>query len=211
MIYVHGLYRSGTNYVRQLLVENVAEPVREDSNYNVHYRRKRRPENSKYVVVYKTFDQWLDSIARICYDLEAYEDVLYEEDHTPFPSNSAIPKNPHKTWPVVLSAEKLLDVYVEWCKHWKELDQKFWLFNDILRDPHGFLKETGFELKPHPPTVKFNEVQSSKPVTDRLHKQYVEGSPRLFNTHESLVQNLHEAISLKSIFLPPQPGLLSEV
>jgi len=122
-IAVHGLYRSGTNYFRSLLKANLQPDWRvlEIHEYNTHRNNLWGVEADVRLVVYKSIFQWIDSLARVCYDLPVYEDVLYDfevGDH-PIRSRIGIPITGERLEYVHLSTRKLVNLYRNWWDYWE--------------------------------------------------------------------------------------------
>jgi len=170
-ISVHGLYRSGTNYIRTLIKSNSPIKVLDKNEYNPHNIRQPNIQSRK-ILVYKTKDEWLESIARRCYDLEAYRNVYWEEGHTKFVSYAGVANETfdgkHLT---VLSKEKLESLYENYIHY--AIDFEKFLYNDILKDPKSFLINLNIPLN-DTLTLHFDKVESSdKRSVDDLHNRYL--------------------------------------
>ena len=170
MISVHGLYRSGTNYVTRLLKENTSLRVLNKEEYNVHelHQPSCKPE-TRQIVVYKTLDSWLKSISRRGYDLECYHDVLWEENHTPLKSWAGVPITFEGKHEVILSVEKLTKLYK---KYIENIQGEKFLYNNIINDPEKFLKELNIPLNDKL-ILEFDQVESSDNIIFRdLKEEY---------------------------------------
>jgi len=175
MITVHGLYRSGTNYTRTLLTTNTSTKVLPSHEYAPHSKHRRWCGNSRKILVYKDFDVWMESIERRCYDLEVYEDVLWEPGHAKLESWAGVPNEKfsgkHK---VLLSVEKLTKLYQDFHEFWE--DTLHYNYVDILKDPEGFLRSLNIPLNDEL-ILAFDQVKSSEPVTQsELVDRYLHGT-----------------------------------
>lgn len=171
MITVHGLYRSGTNYTRKLIKENTTLHVPSREEYSVHtIQNWNKRLNARRIVVYKHLDQWIESIARRCYDLQAYHDVLWEPTHTPITSMAGVAdENFSGRHEVTLSLEKLHDLYH---RYMNNIEGEKYLYNEILVNPENFLKNLNIPLKDEL-ILHFDKVDSSdKIVISELFRRY---------------------------------------
>lgn len=165
-ITVHGLYRSGTNYVRTLISSNTHLNVLHKNLYNVHqYTDYIYHMKNKKILVYKELNQWLKSIERRCYDLECYEDVTWQTGHTPLESFAGVAdenfSGKHKT---ILSVEKLKKLYFNYMNNMYVCEK--YLYNDILKDPEKFLISLNIPLNKEL-ILKFDKVDSSDKIDSK--------------------------------------------
>ena len=166
MISVHGLYRSGTNYTRKLIEENTTLYVFHKNEYHVHtiYNFDKNL-NSRRIVVYKHLNQWIESISRRCYDLQAYQDVSWEPNHTPIKSIAGVADdNFSGQHDVTLSLEKLHSLYHLYMEN---VEGEKFLYNDILKEPEKFLLNLNIPLK-NELKLHFTKVDSSDSVDKKV-------------------------------------------
>ena len=126
--------------------------------------------NARRIVVYKKLDQWIESIGRRCYDLQAYHDVLWEPIHTPLKSIAGVAdENFSGQHEVILSLEKLHNLYYLYMDN---IEGEKFLYNDILADPESFLKGLNIPLNDDL-VLQFDKVDSSDPITaTELNRRY---------------------------------------
>jgi hypothetical protein len=192
-IAVHGLYRSGTNYLRWLLNTNTNHKILDIDEYNPHFIDKDGVEADYRICIYKSLHQWLDSISRKCYDLECYEDVSWEEGHTKLVSNCGVP-NSNITHRTILSLEKLIGLYKLWFDYWMKQDVIWCNYNELYLNPEFFL--TKFETNN---TKKYytSTVHSSEDIDhDRLKLQY-NNRITCYELEQSVLMELNRIVSTR--------------
>lgn len=177
-ILVIGLYRTGTNYLQQLIEDNLDVIPLSINLKTGHIPNKHAPvEKQLYhyhddltiVMVYKNPYKWVDSLVRQSYDLVTEYEVSYETNHTPIYIAYDNPANEFINRPKVkVSLEKLCSLYNTFFDFWEtrihNYEHDVIYHGELIKNPKAYIDHI---------TNKFNLNRKTK---EHLEPIEVDGS-----------------------------------
>lgn len=181
-----GLYRSGTNFLQQLVDNNF-----EGNNENIEkYILERKlykhclhdawfnkiPEDVVPIIIFKKPHQWIDSLVRQSYDMELFYDIAYEPNHTLITLKYCHPKWEEHDAYVECSVEKLCLFYNKYFNYWFEKNSTFLFHGNVAFNHQQFLTnlESKYNLKRiHKNFVDPGVVDGSRPFNRDVKDYYL--------------------------------------
>ena len=212
-IFAMGLYRSGTNFLQQLVDnnfegnnENIKKYLLEKKLYkhclhDTWYNKI--PNNVIPIIIFKKPHQWIDSLVRQSYDLELYYDVAYEEDHTPILLKYCNPKWEEFNTSITCSVEKLCLFYNCYFNYWLNKNPTFIYHGDIAFNYNYYLAnfETKYNLiRKHKDFIGPGEVDGSRPFDNVVKNYYLnDKTDNLTSTQLSVIDSLIDKSIIKKL------------
>lgn len=186
-IFAMGLYRSGTNFLQQLVdnnfegnQENIQKYVAQKILYKHCLHEKwynKIPNDVEPVIIFKNPYQWIDSLVRQSYDLELYYNISYEQYHTPITLKYCNPQFENHFAFVECSVEKLCSLYNEYFNFWFTKNVTFVSHLDVALNQNKYLKlfEQKYNLKRiNKKFVGPGIVDGSRPFDINVQQYYID-------------------------------------
>lgn len=153
-ILVIGLYRTGTNYLQQLIEDNLNVIPLSVNTKTGWFPNKHAPEEKQLyhysddltlIMIYKNPYKWVDSLVRQSYDLVTEYEVSYETGHTPIYITYDNPDNEFINKPKVkVSLEKLCNLYNTFFRFWdtriQQYDHDVIYHGELIKNPKDYIK-----------------------------------------------------------------------
>lgn len=197
-IFAMGLFRSGTNFLQQLVDKNfknnssiVEKYILEGKLYKhcLHddwYNKM--PWEIVPVIVYKSPLKWIDSLTRRSFDLALFYDVHYEKGHTEIYLPFEDPDNEGYIANVKCSIEKLCLLYNRYFKYWSDKNVEMVHHKTLVFEIDEYLNYLQNKYKLQKTNKQFvmlkkNEVSGSREFNSLVKKYY----------ESDIVENLNNA------------------
>jgi hypothetical protein len=202
-IFAMGLYRSGTNFLQQLLDKNFKYNSAVIEKYTIEgklYKHclhdswyNKMPNDVVPVIIYKDPFKWIDSLYRKSYDLELFYDVHYETGHTEIYLPFEDPDNEGYIAEVRCSVQKLCRLYNRYFTYWSNKNVEMVSHKKIICETENCLsyfqnKYSLQRINENFTMLEIDEVDGSRPFTQQVKLYY--------DTNE--IENLND-VQIKTI------------
>jgi len=209
-IFSMGLYRSGTNFLQQLLDKNFKYNSAVIEKYTIEgklYKHclhdswyNKMPNDVVPVIIYKDPFKWIDSLCRKSYDLELFYDVHYETGHTEIYLPFEDPDNEGYIAEVRCSVEKLCKLYNRYFTYWSNKNVEMISHKKIICETENCLfyfqnKYSLQRINENFTMLEVDEVDGSRPFTQQVKLYY--GTNEIENLNDVQIKTIKSTIDVK--------------